>query len=59
MLHAKLYKWSDEKLGAMIGQFPFTEFPAQTQRERKVNNYFIYFFIFRNCYIKKQLNILI
>lgn len=34
LLHAKLYKWSDEKLGEISG-----EFPAQTQRERKEKLY--------------------
>lgn len=34
LLHAKLYKFSDEKLGEISGQD--LQFPAQTQRERKV-----------------------
>jgi hypothetical protein len=32
LLHARLYKWLDDKLGEISGKFP-----AQTQRERKVS----------------------
>eukprot|EP01114_Cavostelium_apophysatum_P020900 TRINITY_DN713_c0_g1_i1.p1 TRINITY_DN713_c0_g1~~TRINITY_DN713_c0_g1_i1.p1 ORF type:complete len:1705 (+),score=520.73 TRINITY_DN713_c0_g1_i1:76-5190(+) len=34
LLHARLYKWSDDKLGEISG-----EFPAQTQHERKEKLY--------------------
>ena len=34
LLHSKLYKWSDEKLGEISGEE--LSFPAQTHRERKV-----------------------
>ena len=33
LLHARLYKWTDEKLGEISGAYP-----SQTQRERKVRS---------------------
>lgn len=50
LLHARLYKWGDDKLGEISGKFP-----AQTQRERKVSYKNRLFLIFQEQLYKQAI----